>query len=113
MNQPGRIKNPSADTIELTYLYLAEVETLVERLTDNGNSWFDTKCLAALLNLTQYLGLNQAKAILADVSEMELNNGVRSERIQKIRYAFKADKIKLFYELDTNWSSRSELENVA
>ena len=57
--------------------------------------------------------ISQAKAILADVSEMELNNGVRSERIQKIRYAFKADKIKLFYELDTNWSSRSELENVA
>jgi hypothetical protein len=114
MNQPGSLKNPSDEAIEMTYVCLAEVEVLVDRLSDNKNSWFDRGNLNTLLILTQYLNLNRLKAVLADVGELELKHGVGPERSQRIRSALNVDKLQLYYGLDTGWSSHSrKMEDAA
>jgi hypothetical protein len=98
----------------MTYVCLAEVEALIDRLSDSGSSWFDRGSLSALLTLTQYLGLNGLKAVLADVGEFELKHGVDPERRQRIRSALNVDKLQLYYWLDTGWSSHSRtMEDAA
>jgi hypothetical protein len=113
MNQPGCLKSSSDDVIEMIYICLAEVEALVDRLSDNGNSWFDRGSLNVLLTLTQHLGLERLRTILTDVSESEIKHGVDLERSQRIRSALNVDKLQLYFRLDTDWSSHSKMEDAA
>ena len=113
MNQPGYLKNPSADSIEIIYFCLAEVEALVEEASDNDYRWLDKNRSTTLLKLAEYLGLRRVEAILADVNETELKRATNSERNRRMRSAFNADKLQLFCELDANRSSFTEMDRAA
>lgn len=114
MNHLSQITSPSDEIIEMTYICLAEVEALVDRLSYSENNWFDRGNLNVLLAITNYLNLKQLRAILADLSELEIEHGVGSERSQSIRSALNADKLHLYGALDTDCSNRSrEMEDAA